>query len=90
VRAMQSGSIDRALLTPEMSAAFTSQTVASLSAQLDPLGAAVSMRQMQVIHRGGNTIYVYALDFAHASLTYVFAIDDATDKVSGLRFSNAE
>jgi len=90
VRSIQDGTIDRTLLTAQMNAALTPALVKSLAAQLAPLGIATSMRQTQLIHKDGNTVRVYALDFAHASLTYVFAIEDATGKVSGLQFTNAE
>jgi len=90
VRAIQAGTIDRTALTPEMDKLLTPALVAATAAQLGPLGAPVSMRQMQVVHKDGNTARVYAVDFAHASLTFVFATDDATGHVSGLRFSHAE
>jgi hypothetical protein len=90
VRAIQAGTIDRASLTPEMDKLLTPALVTATAAQLGPLGAPVAMRQTQLVHKDGNTARVYAVDFAHASLTFVYATDDATGKVSGLRFSNAE
>lgn len=90
IRAVQAGTIDRKALTPEMDRLLTPALVAATAAQLGPLGAPVSVRQMQLVRQDGNTARVYAVDFAHASLTFVFATDDATGKVSGLRFSNAE
>ena len=90
MRALQAGKIDRTALTPEMSKGLTPALVATLSTQLGPLGPPTSMKLIQLVHRSGSTGYVYALDFARAALTYVFAVDDATGKVSGIRFSNAE
>jgi len=90
IRAIQAGTIDRGALTPEMDRLLTPALVAATSSRLGPLGAPVSIRQTQLVHQGGNTARVYAVDFAHASLTFVYATDDATGKVSGLRFSNAE
>lgn len=87
---LQTGSIDRAQLTDAMSALLTDATVASVAAQVGPLGDPLSMKLTESKTASGNTAYIYKVEFANDSTLYFVFVLDADGKISGLRFSHAE
>ncbi|MHB8145962.1 MAG: hypothetical protein ACYDGM_01710 [Vulcanimicrobiaceae bacterium] len=88
---MQRGKIDRTQLTPQMDAALTDTSLASLAGEIGPFGAPTSFAQLRIVHESGTTGYVYAVTFKNGTkAVMVFALDDATGKINGLRLTPSE
>lgn len=88
---LQTGTIDRTQLTDKMSTLLTDATAATLAGQIGPLGEPLSMTPYQTKVVAGDTAYVYKVEFANdTTLYFIFVLDTASGKISGLRFSNAE
>lgn len=85
---MQSGTIDRTQLTPKMNSLFTDAGVKQLADEAGPFGAPTVFTQRSIVHQAPNTAYVYNVMFANGTKALmIFALDDATSKVSGLRLT---
>jgi len=88
---LQTGTIDRTQLTPAMNKGLTAAVVEQLENQLGPLGDPVAMKLSETKPPfAGNTSYIFKVDFKNDATVYFIFVLDATGKVSGLRFSNAE
>ena len=86
--AIQSGSIDRTQLSDAMNAALTDASVKTLAGEVGPFGPPNSFVQTRIVHSGANTGYVYNIIFQNGTRALmVFALDDATSKVTGLRLT---
>ena len=85
---MQSGNVDRAQLSPKMTEQYTDDIRTTLVNEIGPMGAIAALTLKDVKHKDGNTGYLFAVTFASGSTAdYVFAVEDATGKVSGLSFT---
>ena len=81
---LQRRDIDRAQLTPAMKAGLSATTVATVAAQIAPLGAPVTFPFVRTTGTAGVTGYVYRPTFASGvALDYTFAVDRA-GKIDGL------
>ena len=66
---LQSGKLDRKLLTSDTNYYFSKETVADYVTSLKPLGAIVSVTQVAEELRGGMVFRVYQAKFANGSVT---------------------
>ncbi|MHB8152476.1 MAG: hypothetical protein ACYDGW_05150 [Vulcanimicrobiaceae bacterium] len=84
--ALQQGHVpNRAHLTGPMNAGLTHALVAKVSAQIKPLGAPTTFRQIRSGRHGTSTYYVYKLTFSSGqALDYLFVVEP-NGKISGLR-----
>jgi hypothetical protein len=88
---LQTGKIDRSQLTAAVSKGLTDALVAQLADKLGPLAAPLSMVEIEKHVVAQDTAYVYKVEFANdTTLYFIFALDTASGKISGLRFTNAE
>lgn len=76
------GKFDRSRLTPQMNAALTPATVAQVARSLHPLGSLQSLTYKGKRAVSGQTVYVYAAQFANGSLNVFYTLD-AQGKISG-------
>jgi hypothetical protein len=82
---LQSGTVDRATLTVEMSTALTDDKLATLKSAIGSLGAPVSFEQQRSGTQGGVRYTVYLVAFANgAKLDFIFAVD-GQGKIAGMR-----
>lgn len=87
---MQSGNVDRSQLTAKMSEQYTDDVRATLANEVGPMGAVVAMTLKDVKHKEGSTGYLFSVTYANGTnAEYLFALEDATGKVSGLSFTPA-
>jgi hypothetical protein len=82
---LQAGSIDRTQLTPAFNATLSAEAVAAFRRKLAPLGEPSSFKLRDTQPTEGVTAYTYAVTWKGGSAYYVFALDDRTGKVAGLR-----
>ena len=88
---LQQGKIDRSQLTPAMDAAFTDDSIKTLAGEIGPFGAATSFAQSRIVRDAGNTAYIYTVTFKNGTKALmIFAIDDASGKISGIRLTPSE
>ena len=88
---LQTGTIDRAQLTPAVDKGLTASVVEQLADKLGPLGDPVAVKLTETKPPvAGNTSYIFKVDFKNDATVYFIFVLDATGKISGLRFSNAE
>lgn len=88
---IQTGNIDRSQLTPALSKSFTAALVGQLSEKIGPLGSPLSMVEVEKHVDAKDRAYVYKVEFANdTTLYFVIAFDVASNRISGLRFTNAE
>jgi hypothetical protein len=87
---LQSGKIDRTLLTTEMSAALTDDKVASVKSSIGNLGAPVSFEQQRTGTQGDVRYAVYLVTFTNGSkLDFLIGVDGQR-KVAGMRLLPAQ
>ena len=87
---IEAGAIDRSQLTPEMNRALTDASLKDVASQMAPRGKAKSFEQVQTGSKDGSAFYVYSVTLASGDRwLYVFALDLATKKISGLRVAPA-
>ena len=80
---IQTGKIDRTQLTDKMNAAVTDSTLASVSAQLAPLGDPMSFTLSSKTFKDPYTVYVFSVQWPSITLTETFAVDKS-GKIAGL------
>jgi hypothetical protein len=82
---LQSGKIDRAMLTTEMDTALTDDKVASVKSSIGSLGAPVSFVQQRTGTQGDVRFAVYLVTFTDGSrLDFLIGLD-GQGKVAGMR-----
>jgi hypothetical protein len=87
---LQSGKIDRTLLSTEMSAALTDDKVASVKSSIGSLGAPVSFEQQRSGTQGDVRYAVYLVTFTNGSkLDFLIGVD-GQGKVAGMRLLPAQ
>lgn len=85
---MQRSDIDPSQLTPEMQTGLTDDVRKTLATTMGPFGAVKAMTLKQIMKKDGNTGYLFDVTFENGETAeYVFAVNDASGKVSGLRFT---
>ncbi len=88
---LQTGAIDRTQLTDKMSAVLTDAEVKTLSDKVGPLGDPTDMKLVKTKPYADGTVYIFVVTFPNdTTLTYVFAIETASGKISGLSLSQAQ
>ncbi len=86
---VQSGTIDRSQLTPQLSALLDAAAVKSDAAEFGPLGEPLGFTYADKREQpGGTTIYVYRVRFKSAAMTWWFGLD-ARGKISALLLNRA-
>jgi len=87
---VQSGKIDRTLLSTEMSAALTDDKVATVKSSIGSLGAPVSFEQQRTGTQGDVRYAVYLVTFTNGSkLDFLIGVD-GQGKVAGMRLLPAQ
>jgi len=89
---LQTGDIDRAQLTAQMSAALSPDKVTQISSQFAPLGDPASftfLEQQPVPSDPTMTAYVYRVVFKTTTLNEIFSLDK-DGKVAGILFQPAQ
>jgi hypothetical protein len=80
---IQTGKVDRTQLTDKMDAALTDSMLASVSAQLAPLGDPTSFTLSAKTTKDVYTVYVFKVQWPSVTLSETFAVDQ-TGKIAGL------
>ncbi|MBV8343499.1 MAG: hypothetical protein JO190_00715 [Candidatus Eremiobacteraeota bacterium] len=80
---IQTGKVDRSQLTDKMNAALTDTTLASVSAQLSPLGDPTSFTLSGKTTEDVYTVYVFKVVWPSVTLAETFAVD-RSGKIAGL------
>jgi hypothetical protein len=84
---LQSGKLDRALLTTEMNAALTDDKLATVKTSIGTLGAPVSFEQEHAGTQTGVRYGVYLVTFSNgAKLDFLIGID-GQGKIAGMRLT---
>lgn len=80
---IQAGKVDRSQLDDKMNTALTDSALASVSAQLSPLGDPSAFTLSKKTTRGSLTVYVFAVQFPAITLYETFVLDP-DGKIAGL------
>lgn len=86
---LQSGTIDRSQLDPQMNALLTADLVKRLAAEFGPLGKPLSFTPAGEEIAPNTTAYIYRVEFSSKTLDEIFILDGA-GLISGLRFTPAQ
>ncbi len=80
---LQTGSIDRSELSPELSAEYTATVLANAAKTL-PKGEPRRFEQVAKTDIDGTTTYVFRVDWIEGDVDYVFGYDDGSYAVTKL------
>jgi hypothetical protein len=87
---LETGSVDRSLLTPDAASKLTADLMKAVAAKLGPLGDPVTFEPIMSAQKGTSMQYAFLLTFGNgAKLDFVVGIDPA-NKFSTLAISPAQ
>ena len=81
---LQKGQLDRAQLTPDLSAGLQDATVQALSKQLMPLGTPQHIVLENKRQVAGITTWTFRVSWPDQTLDYTFGVENASGKISAL------
>jgi hypothetical protein len=87
---LQSGAIDRATLTTDMSALLTDDKLASVKSAIGSLGAPVSFEQQHAGAQGDVRYAVYLVTFGNGTKVDFLIGVDGQGKIAALRLTPAQ